>query len=61
MLTRKHDAEKFTMHPNWLFDSRLSLAACYVYVVLLSHLPYGTDTGVVWPAVNTSPTRPTSP
>jgi hypothetical protein len=53
MIIRKQDAENFTMHPNWLFDSRLSLAACYVYLVLLSYLPYGADTGVVWPAVTT--------
>jgi hypothetical protein len=41
----------FTMHPNWLFDSQLSLMARYVYLVLLSYLPYGANTGVVWPAV----------
>lgn len=40
-----------TRHPDWLFDSSLSLAARYVYVVLLSHLPHGHDSGAVSPAV----------
>lgn len=43
----------FTKHPDWVFDSRLSLAASYVYLVLLSHLPHGADSGVVCPAVTT--------
>ena len=41
------------MHPNWLLRSRLGPPTRCVYVGLLSHLPYGDQDGVVWPAVET--------
>jgi hypothetical protein len=49
--TKKNEAEGFTMHPNWLFDSRFGPMTRYVYLVLLKH--DWLKTGVVWPAVDT--------
>ncbi len=43
------DFTKFTIRPNWLFETSLNPTAREVYTVLLSHAWNGTD--VVWPGI----------
>ena len=54
MVIRKHDNnEGFVMRPTWWFRTNLKPTAREALTVLVSYLPYGAQSGTVFPAVKT--------